>query len=108
MKLTNPTPFIKQVLRCLELPGVRRNATQLDIDERGQDHRRRILEPGPTSETESELWHLQRPPFVVDSSGCSSIGENQQVIITAQTVKLQRLDWEFIATSQLIHQNVNR
>ena len=64
MELMNQAPFIKQVLRCLELLGVRRYASQLDVDKRGQDHRGRILEPGPASEVERERRQQQWPPIV--------------------------------------------
>jgi len=42
---------------------------------------------------------VKRPSFIVDSDSRSFIGEDQQTIFTAQTVKLQRLDREFMAAS---------
>ena len=77
MELTNPAPFIKQVLRRLELLGVRRYASQLDVDKRGQDHRGHILESGLASEVERERWQQQWPPYVVNSNSCRFIEENQ-------------------------------
>jgi len=99
MELAHPAPLVQKMFRRLQFPCMCRYTPQLNVNKRGQHHCRRTLEPRPAPEEQGEQRQVKRPSFIVDSDSRSFIGEDQQTIFTAQTVKLQRLDREFMAAS---------